>query len=122
MPRRAATIESLPMAFEVVKQMQADGLERGEGYRPLGRRSSAARRPTALSAARCFADAWEQTCPKAVACLRSDLDELLTCFRCKRPMGIFQDRTSMNRILFAIFTHENKRQGIATPFPLTHNN
>ena len=29
------------MAFEVVKQMQADGLEWGEGYRPLGRRALA---------------------------------------------------------------------------------
>ena len=35
MPRRTATIEGLPMAFEVVKEMQADGLEWGEGYRPL---------------------------------------------------------------------------------------
>ena len=26
------------MAFEVVKAMQADGLEWGEGYRPLGRK------------------------------------------------------------------------------------
>ena len=41
MPQRAATIESLPMAFEVVKQMQADGPERGEGYRLLGRRALA---------------------------------------------------------------------------------
>ena len=32
MPQRTATIESLPMAFEVVKAMQADGLEWGEGY------------------------------------------------------------------------------------------
>ena len=108
---------------------------------------NAAGRPKALSAARRFADAWEQTYPKAVACLRNDLDELLTCFRYKtlaerkqvrttnaierrfrevrrrtRPMGTFQDRTSMDRILFAIFTNENKRQRIATPFPLTHNN
>ncbi len=37
MPQRAATIESLPMAFALVKEMQADGLEWGEGYRPLGR-------------------------------------------------------------------------------------
>ena len=103
---------------------------------------NAGSRPKALSAARRFADAWEQTYPKAVACLRNDLDELLTCFRYKtlaerkqmrttnaierrfrevrrrtRPMGTFQDRTSMDRILFAIFTHENKRQGIATLFP-----
>ena len=37
MPQRAATIERLPMAFEVVKAMQTDGLEWGKGYRPLGR-------------------------------------------------------------------------------------
>ena len=39
MSQRAATITSLPMAFEVVKAMQAEGLEWGEGYRPLGRRA-----------------------------------------------------------------------------------
>ena len=38
-----------------------------------------------------------------------------------RPMGVFQDRTSMERILFAVFTHENKSQGISTPFLLTQN-
>jgi len=103
-------------------------------------------RPKALSAARRFADAWEQTYPKAVACLRNDLDELLTCFRYKtlaerkqvrttnaierrfrevrrrtRPMGTFQDKTSMDRILYAVFIHENKAQGISTPVSLTHN-
>jgi len=101
----------------------------------------------ARSAARRFADRWEEPYPKAVACLRDDLDELLTCFRYKtpaerkavrttnaierrfrevrrrtRPMGTFQDRTSMDRILFAVLTHENKMQGISTPFLLTHNN
>jgi len=40
-----------------------------------------------------------------------------------RPMGTFQDRTSMDRILFAVFTHENNSQGVGTPFLLlTHNN
>ena len=39
MPQRTATIESLPMAFAFVKEMQADGLEWGEGYRPLGRQA-----------------------------------------------------------------------------------
>jgi hypothetical protein len=33
MSQRAATIQSLPMAFEVVKAMQADGLEWDEDYR-----------------------------------------------------------------------------------------
>jgi hypothetical protein len=41
MPQRAATIESLPCAFEVVKAMQAEGLDWGEGYRPLGRQAVA---------------------------------------------------------------------------------
>ena len=37
-----------------------------------------------------------------------------------RPMGTFQDKTSMDRILFAIFIHQNKAQRAATPFSLTH--
>ena len=103
--------------------------------------------PAARHAARRLADRFEEPYPAAVACLRNDLDELLTCFRYKtparrktvrttnaierrfrevrrrtRPMGTFQDITSMNRILFAVFTHENKSQGIATPFLLTQNN
>ena len=103
--------------------------------------------PSARAAARTFADRFGQTYPAAVACLRKDLDELLTCFRYKsperrrkvrttnaierrfrevrrrtRPMGTFQDRTSMDRILFAVFTHENKSQGVSTPFLLTQNN
>ena len=36
-------------------------------------------------------------------------------------MGTFQDRTSMDRILFAVFIHENKEQGVSTPLSLTHN-
>jgi putative transposase len=101
----------------------------------------------ARSAARRFRDRFEADYPAAVACLRNDLDELLTCFRYQsadrrkavrttnaierrfrevrrrtRPMGTFQDKTSMDRILFAVFTHENKSQGVSAPFPLTHNN
>jgi putative transposase len=100
--------------------------------------------PAAWSAARRFADRWESIYPKAVACLRADLDALMTCFRYPtlaerkavrttnaierrfreirrrtRPMGTFQDRTSMERILFAVFMHENRNQGLATPFALT---
>ena len=36
-----------------------------------------------------------------------------------RPMGVFQDRTSMDRILFAVFSHENRSQGVPILFPLT---
>jgi len=100
----------------------------------------------ARSAARRFVERWGEAYPPAVACLRDDLDELLTCFRYKtlaqrravrttnaierrfrevrrrtKPMGVSQDRTSMDRILFAVFTHENKMQGIPTLLPLTQN-
>jgi putative transposase len=108
---------------------------------------NAANAPAARAAARRFAERFKHKYPHAVACLRNDLDELLTCFRYKsedrrrkvrttnaierrfrevrrrtRPMGTFQDKTSMDRILFAVFTHENKSQGVSTPFLLTQNN
>lgn len=98
----------------------------------------------AKSAARKFADRWAQIYPQAVTCLRNDLDDLLTCFRYQtleerravrttnaierrfvevrrrtRPMGVFSDRTSMERILFAVFIHENYKQKASTPFLLT---
>jgi transposase-like protein len=34
-----------------------------------------------------------------------------------RPMGTFQDRTSMDRILFAVFTHENRTRASPPPSP-----
>jgi putative transposase len=84
-----------------------------------------------------FAQRWGEAYPHAVACLRNDLGELVTSFRYKttlerkavrttnaierrflevrrrtRPMGVFQDRTSMDRIRFAVFAHANKIRGI----------
>jgi transposase-like protein len=41
MSQRTATITSLPMAFEIVKAIQADGLDWSEGFRPLGRQAVA---------------------------------------------------------------------------------
>jgi len=39
-----------------------------------------------------------------------------------RPMGVFSDRTSMERIQSALFTHENLRKGTLRPFvTLTQN-
>jgi putative transposase len=100
--------------------------------------------PKARATARRFADRWKADYGNAVRCLRDDLDELLTCWRYPtpeqrkrvrttnaierrfrevrrrtRPMGVFQDRTSMDRILFAVFTHENANQGVPTLFSLT---
>jgi transposase-like protein len=103
-------------------------------------------RTQARKAARSFADHWQNIYPKAVRCLRDDLDDLLSFLvfkdhswrsatrttnaierrfrevrRRTRPMGVFSDRTSVERILFAVFTYENKLQEIATPFLLTQN-
>ena len=50
MPQRAATIEGLPTAFALVKEMQADGPVWDEGYRPLGCRALAGRVPVAQAA------------------------------------------------------------------------
>ncbi len=107
---------------------------------------NAQNRVAARSAAGRFARRWQDAYPKAVACLRDDLDELLACFAFKdptwrkaarttnaierrfrevrrrtRPMGVFADRTSIERILFAVFTYQNQNQGVSAPFLLTHN-
>ena len=37
-------------------------------------------------------------------------------------MGVFSDRTSMERILFAVFTHENRNQEVSTLFPVLTQN
>jgi transposase-like protein len=101
----------------------------------------------ARSAARRFADAWAAEYPRAVACLRGDLDALLEhhrftdpdwrraarstnaierCFvevrRRTRPMGVMADRSSTDRVLYAVFSEINQNQGTSTPFPLTQNN
>ena len=98
----------------------------------------------ARTAARRFADRWRDTCPKAVECLRDDLDDLPACFRYPtpeerkpvrttnaierrfrevrlrtRPMGTFQGRTSMERVLFAVFSYRNRNGRTATPFTVT---
>jgi transposase-like protein len=118
--------------------------DRDAGKRDLHRISHARNLRDARRAARRFADRWEEIYPKAVACLRRDLDELLLFLRFEdpewrkaarttnaverrfrevrrriRPMGVFSDRTSMERILFAVFSHENWKEKTSTPFLLT---
>ena len=97
----------------------------------------------AQGALRRFKQRWGATYPKAVACLRKDEEDLLTFFhinepslfsqirttnaierrfrevrRRTRPMGVFADRASMERILYAVFSYENQQQGTGTPFLL----
>ncbi len=88
---------------------------------------------------------WKDTYPDAVTCLFADIDDLFTCFMFKdlafrksirttnlierrfkevkrrtRPMGVFSDKTSMDRILYAIFMYENRSKGTSPIFSLTH--
>jgi transposase-like protein len=96
----------------------------------------------ARTAAKRFSERWGALYPEAAACLRADLDALLTFLRFKdpvwrkavrttnaierrfvevrrrtRPMGVFFDTTSIERILYAIFTNENEHQGIRILIP-----
>jgi len=95
----------------------------------------------AQGALRRFKQRWGATYPKAVNCLLKDEENLLTFFqindsslwsqirttnaierrfrevkRRTRPMGVFSDRASMERILYAVFSYENQQQGTGTPF------
>jgi transposase-like protein len=113
----------------------------------LRRIYQAADRGKACEEALRLAARWEECYPAAVRCLMKDLEELLTFFSFKdpewrkkvrttnaierrfrevrrrtRPMGVFSDRTSIERILFAVFMHENRNQGTASPFPLLTQN
>ena len=97
----------------------------------------------ARTALKRFADKWEDLYPMALNSLRECEEELLAFFRIKdtalwkkirttnlierkfrelrrrtRPMGVFSDRTSMERILYAIFAHENFKNKSGGPFLL----
>jgi putative transposase len=114
----------------------------------LERISHACNAREAQKATQRFMVRWQASYPKAAQCLRKDLPEMLTFFQVKvslpppalrttnaierrfreirrrtRPMGTFSDRTSMDRIMFSVFTYENLKQGANTPFLLlTQNN
>ena len=116
-------------------------VDRDAAKRGLARISHAADRGEARRHARAFVDRWGSRSPAAVRCLWMDLDELLTFFgfddlawrtatrttnaierrfrevrRRTRPMGVMANLASVERILFAVFTHENQMQGTAVPF------
>ena len=121
-------------------------IDRARVKRSLHQISHAFDRVAARSAARRFVARWGDRYPAAVRCLWQDIDDLLSFFvfddlawckaarttnaierrfrevrRRTRPMGVFADRTSMERILFAVFTYENQKEGTSAPFLLTQN-
>jgi transposase-like protein len=121
-----------------------DRLEVKKGLRRIYRASHRAR---AVEQVIRFGARWEQVYPKALRQLQRDLVELLAFFgfqdpdwrrrvrttnaierrfrevrRRTRPMGVFSDRTSIERILYAVFSHENQNQGTGTPFRVLTQN
>jgi putative transposase len=128
--------------LDKVRDKDAPAIKRG-----LRRIYDAPHRGKACEEALRFAVRWEKIYPAAVHCLMKDLEELLAFFvfedpewrrrarttnaierrfrevrRRTRPMGVFSDRTSIERILFAVFSYENRNQGTARPFPLLTQN
>src|SRR5215813_6277462 len=110
----------------------------------LNRISHAANRREATQAYWRFSFRWKKAYPRAVACLKKDLDQLLSFFQIKnsqlwsrlrttnlierafrevrrrtRPMGVMAHTQSLQRIVFAVFHHlnENWRQ---RPSQFTH--
>jgi transposase-like protein len=101
----------------------------------------------AQQAAQRFVKRWQMRYPNATRCLTQDLPEMLaflriaTCLphsalrttnaierrfrevrRRTRPMGVFSDHTSIDRIMLSVFTFENLKQKTSTPFLLLTQN
>jgi transposase-like protein len=111
--------------------------------RDLHRISHAENRLEARKAFGRFGRRWGPRYPKAVACVAEDLEELLAFFalpsawykrvrttnaierrfrevrRRIRPMEVFSDQTSIERILYAVFMYENQKEKVSSPFLLT---
>ena len=93
-----------------------------------------------------WASQWRQSYPQAVDCLAKDLPDLLTFYQVKdstlwsrirttnaierafrevrrrtRPMGVFNNKQSIERIVFAIFYHLNQQWSLYPKKKFTHN-
>jgi len=109
--------------------------------------SHATCRREAQSALKTFCRTWRPLYPRAVKSLLNHGEQLLSFFqlpeptlwptvrttnlierrfrevrRRTRPMGVFSDRTSMERILYAVFTHENLKEKTMTSFLIMTQN
>jgi len=101
----------------------------------------------AQQAAQRLVGKWQRLYPQATQCLKADLPELLTFFqisvplpptalrttnaierrfrevrRRTRPMGVFSDHTSIDRILYSVFMYENMKEKTNAPFLLLTQN
>ena len=143
---QAVPIRSLPRAFELVKAMQGQGLEWGGGYRGPGRQAGLLAALPAADPALPVQRRWAHKMRNVLATVRrakqpavkADLQAVMnartlpqarSAARHRAPLsrgpatnpthGRLPDRTSMVRILFAVFHNENRNQGVSAPRLLT---
>lgn len=113
--------------LDKVKKGDQEAVKKG-----LNKISHAKNRREAAKAYWRLASDWRKVYPRAVACLEKDMDQLLTFFQIKeeklwsrlrttnliersfrevrrrtRPMGVFTNTDSLQRIVFAVFFHLN---------------
>ena len=112
MPQRVATIESLAMVFAGVKAVQAGGLEWSDGPHPLGRHR--ARRPPTPG---------RPPTPRPSPACATTSTIRAPCLRYPPHSRAQPSATGhpLDRILFALFIHDNKSEGADNPFSLVHN-
>jgi putative transposase len=112
----------------------------------LNRISHAGNRREAAQAYWRFSSRWRKSYPRAVACLKKDLEQLLSFFDIKnvklwsrlrttnliersfrevrrrtRPMGVMANTQSLQRIVFAVFHHLNTNWSLNPIKEFTHN-
>ena len=130
---QAATLKSLPRAFRIMESMQAQGVEWGEDYRRAGalapkdvleeRMAAGVDRHLEEMAARGAADRRNGSYPRW---LMTELGETelsvprTRTFSALKAVRAYARRAAhIDRILFAVLTHENSNQGVPTPFSPT---
>lgn len=76
---------ALPTVYHGVQRRWVRKAVLAEVRKGGGRQTRTPRRRSRRTKARSDARRWEDAYPKAVACMRGNLDDLLACFRCREP-------------------------------------
>ena len=97
------------------KRLQSAG--QGPGSRNIRRRSSVCR-TTSRILLTCF-QFDDPDFRKAISTTNAIERRFREVRRRTRPMGVFSNRTSVERILYAVFMYENINQGVYPVFGLT---
>ena len=104
-----------PIRFLRRRRLQSDG--RGRGWRNI-RRPSSVCRTTSRICLLCF-QFDDPDFRKTIRTTNAIERRFREVRRRTRPMGVFSDRTSIERILYAVLMYENINQGVYPVFGLT---